>query len=124
MKYLKIQNEKGYYWDGSNDQEIDKINKQDLLTLLEQAEKIDFEIDKYNESLIKNKAHQIIYENLYNKFQQFIDNKEQFINDANKLYKVAIIKHSVKDIDITIDVEGDFKEEINEDEIKVENIPF
>ena len=31
MKYLKIENNKGFYWDGKEYQEIDKIDKNGLL---------------------------------------------------------------------------------------------
>lgn len=95
MKSLKIEENKGFYWNGSEYKEIDKITKDDLLTLLNLAETDDFELDPYNESLIANRAHQIIYENIFNKFSQFLGDKEQFKREVDELYKEAIGKYSV-----------------------------
>ena len=126
MKYLKIEGKKGLYWDGSQYKEIDKINKDDLLILLNSAEKDDFELDPYEESLIGNRAHQIIYENIYNKLKQF--DKDQFKKEVDKLYKMAINKYSgevvAEDADDqeipTIESEADEEES----EIDIKNIPF
>lgn len=105
MKYLKIENNKGYYWDGKEYQEIDKINKDGLLVLLNAAETEGFELDSYDESLLANKAHQVIYENIHSKFDQFLSDKEQFKTEVDSLYKEAVNKYSV-------DESNDFDEEI------------
>ncbi|MCY4576943.1 MAG: hypothetical protein OXB96_00715 [Candidatus Kaiserbacteria bacterium] len=94
MRYLKIKNDQGFYWDGKEDREIDKINKDDLLKLLNAAETDEFSMDPYDDSLIKNKAHQIIYENIHSKITQFLDEKDQFKNQVDGLYKEAIRKYS------------------------------
>ena len=48
MKYLKIENNKGYYCLGQDNwQDIDRINKDDLLILLDKAIETDFEMDEY-----------------------------------------------------------------------------
>lgn len=96
MKYLKIDDNKGYYWDGSNYQEIDKIDKDGLLVILKSAEADDFEMDAYDENLIGNRAHQIIYENIHSKLEQFLSDKDQFRTEVDKLYKEAIQKYSVE----------------------------
>lgn len=95
-KYLKIEDNKGYYWDGAVYQEIDKINKKGILTLLRAAEADDFEFDAYDESLLGNKAHQIIYENLATKFDEFSSDKEQFKREVDNLYREAIGKYSAE----------------------------
>lgn len=104
MKYLKIKDSKGFYWNGDDYQEIDKINKDDLLVLLNAAEEEDFEIEEYDEEKLQHKAHQIIYGNLHNKLQQFLTNKNEFKLEASELYNDAIRKHSV-DLDEESDEE-------------------
>jgi hypothetical protein len=94
MKYLKIKDNKGYYWDGSKYQELDKINKQGILALLKAAESDDFELDPYDEKILGNKAHQIIYENLFSKFEEFLGDKALFKREVDNLYKEAIGKYS------------------------------
>jgi hypothetical protein len=136
MKYLKIEDSKGLYWDGSEYQDIDKINKSDLLKLLNSAEANDFELDPYDESLLENKAHQIIYENIYNKLEQFLSDKDQFKREVDELYKEAINKYSVEikaDEDVNdedSEIEGD--EDVNDEDseiegnedVKIEDLPF
>jgi hypothetical protein len=119
MKYLKIENNKGFYWDGNTYQEIDKINKDGLLALLNAAETEDFELDAYDESLVGNKAHQVIYENIHSKFTQFLSDKSQFKTEVDSLYKDAIVKYSadVKNEELT-DVEVEVSDEEERD------IPF
>lgn len=123
MKYLKIENEKGLYLKEGKHTDIDKINKEDLLMLINLAENDDFEMDPYNESSIKNKAHQIIYENIYNKFDQFLNNKDQFERKVDELYKEAINKYSVEIKDDDVDNYKDSESEDDEN-IKIEDIPF
>lgn len=123
MKYLKIEDNKGYYWDGKDFQEVDKINKDALFVLLNAAEKEDFELDSYDEKLLANKAHQVIYENIYLKFSQFLSDKEQFNTKVASLYKEAVNKYGVDD-------GSDFDEGIEEsqdeedEDINPEDIPF
>lgn len=126
MKYLKIENKNGLYWNGKEYEEIDKINKDSLLVLLNAAEADDFELDSNENNLIGNKAHQIIYENIYSKFEQFLNDKNQFKNDVDGLYKEAIGKYSAdiqnenfNDIDDLKMVDEEVEEEIN-----IEDIPF
>lgn len=123
MKYLKIENDKGFYWNGSEYQEIDKINKDDLLALLSAAEINDFDLDPYDESLLGNKAHQVIYGNIYSKFEQFLNDKSQFKKEVDKLYKEAIAKYSVEIKDNDVEDDGDFEAE-DEEDISPEDLPF
>jgi len=98
MKYLKIENSKGFYlksWENENSWvDIDKITKEDLLKLLEIAVSSDFEIEGYNDKLIAHKAHQIIYKSISEKFSDLIENKTQFIDECDSVYKEAITKYS------------------------------
>ncbi|MDO8656277.1 MAG: hypothetical protein Q7K45_03485 [Nanoarchaeota archaeon] len=124
MKYLKIENNKGFYWDGNKYQEIEKINKDGLLVLLNAAETDSFEFDSYDENLLGNKAHQVIYENIHSKLEQFLNDKNQFRTEVDKLYKEAIGKYSVDIKDENIDDIKDSGNEDNDEEINPEDIPF
>ena len=67
MKYLKIENNKGFYrLDTSNEDwiELDQINKDNLLSLLRFATKEDFEMDEFDDESMQNPAHNIIYKNI------------------------------------------------------------
>lgn len=124
MKYLKIENNKGFYWDGKEYQEIDKIDKNGLLALLNAAETESFEFDAYDESLLANKAHQVIYENIHSKFEQFLNDKTQFKTEVDGLYKEAIGKYSA---DIENEELGDVDEiesENNEEETDPDDNSF
>jgi len=64
MKYLKIENNKGFYrTDTTKDEwsELDQINKDQLLILLKFASIEEFEMDEYKDELLQNPAHNIIY---------------------------------------------------------------
>jgi hypothetical protein len=94
MKYLKIENNKGLYFNGSEYEEIDKINREGLLAILEAAGSDDFEIEPFDANILANKAHQIIYENIYDKLVLFLDDKDQFKNEVDRLYKKAVDDYS------------------------------
>lgn len=98
MIYLKIENNKGYFVrpkeDTSELVEIDKINKEDLMYLLNQLTTSDFEMDAYDESKMANKAHQIIYKNIFEKFETLITTKSKFKDESESFYKDAFEKYS------------------------------
>ncbi|MBF4518666.1 hypothetical protein IRZ71_20110 [Flavobacterium sp. ANB] len=97
MKYLKIEENKGHFIKDKNQPEvwndIDQIEKDDLLKLLEYATNENFELDAYDENLLGNKAHQIIYKHLSEKFTSFLLNKDRFKDEAENVYKDAIEKY-------------------------------
>lgn len=94
MKYLEIKNNKGYYWNDKTMVEIDQINKDDLLKLLDKAGEEAFEIDKFDEKQLQNKAHQIIYKSIYSKLKEFLDDKQRFTREVDELYAKAIGEYS------------------------------
>ena len=97
MKYLKIENNKGYFLKGKNNTtewvEIDQIEKADLMNLLNCAEIDDFEMDSFVAENIQHKAHQIIYQQLFEKFESFVTNKKRFKDESEQIYKEAIEKY-------------------------------
>lgn len=95
MKYLKIDNSKGFYCTNEEEyKEIDKINKEDLLVLIDKITETDFEMDTFDQEKIANKAHQIIYKSVYEKFKDLLSNKTKFKDDSEQLYKEAISEYS------------------------------
>jgi len=97
MKYLKIDDNKGHFLKDKATPdiwtEIDKIDKNDLLKLLDYATNEDFELDPYDENSLGNKAHQIIYKHLSEKLITFLSNKDRFKDEADNIYKDAIEKY-------------------------------
>jgi hypothetical protein len=97
MKYLKINDNKAYYLspgDRLTWTEIDKMRKEDLLALLDLAISDTFEMDEYVEAKLGNKAHQIIYKNMFEKFSNLSATKDKFRDESESLYKDAIAKYS------------------------------
>lgn len=87
MKILKIESNQGFYTiTGTDYTSIDKINKEDLLKLVDITLEGDIEIDKYNEEIIKNKAHQIIYKNICEKLLDLDKRKEEFRDESDRLF--------------------------------------
>lgn len=100
MKYLKIEENKGFFLKedaavGPVWIELDQIGKDDLLSLLNKAIIDEFEMDLYNEELLANKAHQIIYKNFHEKFTDLLANRSRFKDESENLYKAAIEKYKL-----------------------------
>ncbi len=97
MKYLKIDNNKAFFikdFSKSNNWvEIDQIEKNDLIFLLDRAIQDSFEMDVYDESILANKAHQIIYKHITDKFSTFLLNKDRFKDETESVYKEAVEKY-------------------------------
>lgn len=99
MKYLEIKDNLGFYTINNEEKTIDKINRNDLLALIDLALGDNFEMDPYDSNKLQNKAHQIIYENIYKKINSLISDKEQFKRKADSMYKNAINKYGVQESD-------------------------
>lgn len=95
MKYLKIENNKGYYLNQNKTEwvEIDKISKEDLLFLLNEAITNEFEMDEFIEANIGHKAHQIVYKSIHEKFFDLLDNKKSFIDECDLQFRSSIEKY-------------------------------
>lgn len=98
MIYLKIDDNKGFFLKDGGEHEgtwhaIDLITKEDLYFLLKRAVSDDFEMAAYDEQILSNKAHQIIYKNLYEKFTDLVANKTRFKDESDNLYKAALDKY-------------------------------
>ena len=99
MKHLKINDNKGFFLRKTDGKEpewiiIDQIGKDDLIQLLNSAITEDFIMDEYNEDILQNKAHRIIYKNINEKFKELITNKTRFKDESESLYREALEKYS------------------------------
>lgn len=69
--------------------------KDDLLTLLKLAiSEESFEMDPYSTESVHNAAHQIIYKNIYQKFEDIRLHRVSFEDEKVNLYRIAINKYS------------------------------
>jgi len=94
MKILKIETGKGYFLKNPDQWiEIDQIDKEDLLILLDKFISSDVEMDEFDTASLQNKAHQIIYKNLFQKLNELKENKSRFKDESEQLYKSAIEKY-------------------------------
>ena len=101
MKYLKIDDNKGYFLQQKDSAtewvEIDRINKENLLFLLNSAISEDFEMDVYDEATLANKAHQIIYKSIFEKFTNLVAMKSKFKGESESYYKEALEKYGANE---------------------------
>lgn len=96
MHYLKINSGKGFFLDSEgNMKEIHLITKEDVLRLLDYAtdSEVSFEMDEITDGSIQNEAHRIIYDAIYRKFKELMENKSRFIDESSSLYKDAFVKY-------------------------------
>ena len=100
MKYLTIENGQAQYTIDSAvpaSIKIDQISKDDLFKLLDLCiTEESFEMDPYDETLLQNKAHQIIYKNAYQKLDDLRKQRIKFSDEKTVLYRTAINKYSVE----------------------------
>lgn len=100
MKFLKINNGQALYTVESTvlaSRQIDQISKDDLLKLLDLCiTEENFEMDPYDDKLLHNKAHQIIYKNIYQKLDDLRRQKVRFSDETTALYRNAINKYSAE----------------------------
>ena len=94
MKVLRISNNKGEFsLDGISWKQIDQIGKDDLIKLLDVFIQNECEMDECTEENLQNKAHYIIYSNLYAKLKELEPNKTRFRDEVGGLYKDAFNKY-------------------------------
>ncbi len=98
MKILKIDGAKAHFYCLiTNDwKAIDSITKDDLLRLVNHLVDNEVEMDVYDESLIGNPAHQIIYKSLYEKLVSLNNNKKKFKDESEREYLTEIQKYEKK----------------------------
>lgn len=105
MKYLKVENCQALYsLNGTEWKTIEKIDKDDLIALLNLAVEGEFFMDDYVDGVIKNPAHNIIYSDLFRKFNELLKKKNRFKDESESLYKDAWMKYSLSEDEKEINV--------------------
>ena len=74
---------------------IDRLKKSELLYLVNDLiDSDEFVMDEFDDGLIKNAAHKIIYKSVYNKFIELKTNKKAFKEQYNTLFEDALNKYN------------------------------
>jgi len=95
MKCLKIDNGKGLFsLDGDAWQQLDLITKDNILSIVTECLVNGFEMDNPFETSVHNKAHEIIYNNLFTKFTELDKQKSKFKDESEGLYKESLAKYN------------------------------
>ena len=90
MIYLKIENNVGKFYKDGTYETIDKMANDDLWRLANAVMKDDdFQMNVYDEALLPNKAHRIIYKHVYELLTSLQERKEQYKNESELMYKTA-----------------------------------
>lgn len=87
MKLLKTDSNQGFYLADNGDyRAIDEITKEDLLRLMRIVLNDDVEFDEFDEDVIKNQAHQVVYKSIYRNLLSLRDRKQEFVDESERLY--------------------------------------
>lgn len=90
MIYLKIENNVGKFYKDGTYETIDKMANDDLWRLANAVMKDDdFQMNVYDEALLPNKAHRIVYKHVYELLTSLQERKEQYKNESELMYKTA-----------------------------------
>lgn len=91
MKLLKADDNRGHFLNEANEfSSIDQITKEDVLRLAKcvlELEEVEF--DPYDDEVIKNEAHRILYKNILEKLEELHGRREEFVEQRDELYKQA-----------------------------------
>jgi hypothetical protein len=97
MKILKIDDHKGYCLTESGEYiEVDKIDKNVLYHIVNLALEgdVDYELDEFDQDLLPNQAHQIIYKNIHEKISQLLDRRDEFLDQSERAFLDAYERYS------------------------------
>lgn len=97
MKYLKIENNQGFFLKDDNWIAVDQITKDDLFSFIHiilDGDEGDFEMDEFSDEAIQHAAHNIIYKNIYNKLLELELEKDNLHDKVNQQFSTAFQKYS------------------------------
>ena len=101
MKLLKTDSNQGFYLADNGDyRAIDEITKEDLLRLMRIVLNDDVEFDEFDEDVIKNQAHQVVYKSIYRNLLSLRDRKQEFVDESERLYLEDYKRYAVKMRDV------------------------
>ena len=96
MKILKYENNASYLYVDGKYKKLLEISKEDILKSLEYIyENEDVELEEYDKERIVNEAEKIVYENLYNKLNNFKEDKPILKNEIDNLFKDLEEKYKI-----------------------------
>ncbi|MCR5192248.1 MAG: hypothetical protein K6D59_02990 [Bacteroidales bacterium] len=96
MKHLKIEDQKAFFTRGESWIVVTDMTKEDLLNLAHAAiEEEDFETDKYDEALLPNPAHKIIYQQINSQLTDLNNRRASFMEEERSIYKDAYNKYCI-----------------------------
>lgn len=94
MKHLKIEEQKAYFKSAENWKVVTDMTKEDLLNLAHAAiEEDSFEMDEFDETLLPNPAHKIIYQKIRSQLEELHNRRDAFQEEARNIYKDAYKKY-------------------------------
>ncbi len=97
MKILKIENGLGYYLAAEKYKPMDKLNKDDLLKLVDMLLADDvIEMDAYNEEQLQQQAHRIIYKNVFEKLGELQKRKAEYTDESDRMFHTEYEKYKTK----------------------------
>jgi hypothetical protein len=88
MKLLRINESIGQFLASSGDYvHIDKITKDDLLRMVDRTlDQEVIELDPYDDQVLKNQAHQVIYKSIYQKLVELRGRRQEFVDESARLF--------------------------------------
>ena len=90
MIYLKIEHNVGKFYKDGTYITIEKMDNEDLWRLANAVmDDNEFQMDAYVETLLPNKAHQIIYKHVYELLTSLQERKVQYRTEWELMYKAA-----------------------------------
>ena len=96
MKILKYESNASYLYVDGKYKKLLEISKEDILKSLEYIyENEDVELEEYDKEKIVNEAEKIVYENLYNKLNNFKEDKPILKNEIDNLFKDLEEKYNI-----------------------------
>ncbi len=97
MKHLRIEGQKASFMRDETWVDVTEMTKEDLLNLAHAAiEEEDFEMDTYDEALLPNPAHRIIYQQINGQLTDLHNRRAAFQEEARNIYKEAYNKYCVE----------------------------
>lgn len=64
-----------------------------LISMMQTNVEKEFEMDDIQTCRLDNQAHKVIYESLFDKFQELLQNRSRFYDESTSLYKEALQKY-------------------------------
>lgn len=116
MKQLKISNAKGFFLTADGDYSaLDEMRKEDLVRMVDAILRGDGEMDEYDETLLQNQVHQIIYQSVYSKLVELNGRRAEFVDESKRLFLREYERYSSAKANESSEVSDEMDEPLLED---------